>query len=91
MVHFALKGSTSTIITTENRFEGQYLDDNYNGKQTWYWPDGKRKDEGNYLNGNREGEWISYNEDGTPFLVITYRNDVEQKYDGVVIKPPFEE
>ena len=73
------------------RFEGQYLDDNYNGKQTWYWPDGKRKDEGNYLNGSREGDWTTYNEDGTPFLIITYKNDVEKKYDGVVIKPAFEE
>jgi len=73
------------------RFEGQYLDDNYNGRQTWYWPNGKRKDEGNYLNGSREGDWTTYSEDGTPFLIITYKNDVEKKYDGVVIKPPFEE
>lgn len=73
------------------RFEGGFIDDNYNGKIIWYWPDGKRKDEGNYVNGSREGDWITYNEDGTPFLVITYKNDVEKKYDGVLIKPPFEE
>lgn len=73
------------------RFEGQYLDDNFNGRQAWYWPNGKRKDEGNYLNGSREGDWTTYSEDGTPFLIITYKNDVEKKYDGVLIKPAFEE
>jgi uncharacterized protein len=73
------------------RFEGEYIDDNLNGKINWYWPSGKLKDQGNYLNGSREGDWITFNEDGTPFLVITYRGDVEKRYDGIVIKPTFEE
>jgi hypothetical protein len=30
-------------------------------------------------------------EDGTPFLIITYRGDVEKRYDGIVIKPAFDE
>jgi antitoxin component YwqK of YwqJK toxin-antitoxin module len=73
------------------RFEGNYLDDNLNGKVSWYWPNGKLKDQGNYINGSREGDWVTFNEDGTPFLIITYRNDVEKRYDGMVIKPSFEE
>lgn len=73
------------------RFEGDYIDDNLNGRVNWYWPSGKRKDQGNYLNGSREGDWITYNADGTPFLIITYRGDVEKRYDGVMIKPPFDE
>lgn len=73
------------------RFEGDYIDDNLNGKVYWYWPSGKLKDQGNYLNGSREGDWIVYNEDGTVFLVITYRGDAEKKYDGVVVKPAFQE
>jgi len=73
------------------KFEGEYIDDNLNGKVNWYWPSGKLKDQGNYLNGNREGDWITFNEDGTPFLIITYRGDVEKRYDGIVIKPAFEE
>ncbi|MEI6059748.1 MAG: hypothetical protein WCR72_03515 [Bacteroidota bacterium] len=73
------------------KFEGEYIDDNLNGKVNWYWPTGKLKDQGNYLNGSREGDWITFNEDGTPFLVISFRGDVEKRYDGIVIKPTFEE
>lgn len=73
------------------RFDGGYLDDNLNGTVYWYWPSGKLKDRAQYLNGSREGDWTVYSEDGTPFLVITYRGDVEKRYDGVLIKPPFEE
>jgi uncharacterized protein len=73
------------------KFEGDYIDDNLNGKADWYWPTGKLKDQGNYVNGSREGDWISFNEDGTPFLIITYRGDVEKRYDGIVIKPSFSE
>jgi len=73
------------------RFEGEYIDDNLNGHVTLYWPTGKRKDDGNFVNGSREGDWITYNEDGSPFLIITYKGDVEKRYDGVVIKPQFEE
>jgi len=73
------------------KFEGEYIDDNLNGKVNWYWPTGRLKDQGNFVNGSREGDWITFNEDGTPFLIITYRGDVEKRYDGQVIKPAFEE
>lgn len=73
------------------RFEGDFIDDNMNGKATWYWPNGKVKESGTYQNGSREGDWTSFNEDGTPALIINYKNDVEKRYDGVVIKPSFEE
>ena len=73
------------------RFEGDYIDDNLNGRVNWYWPSGKLKDQGNYVNGSREGDWVTFNEDGTPFLIITFRGDVEKRYDGIVIKPAFDE
>jgi uncharacterized protein len=73
------------------KFEGDYIDDNLNGRVNWYWPNGKLKDQGNFVNGSREGDWITFNEDGTPFLIITYRGDVEKRYDGIVIKPAYEE
>jgi antitoxin component YwqK of YwqJK toxin-antitoxin module len=73
------------------KFEGEYIDDNLNGRVNWYWPTGKLKDQGNYVNGSREGDWISFNDDGSPFLIITYRGDAEKRYDGIVIKPAFEE
>lgn len=73
------------------RFEGEFIEDNLNGKAIWYWPNGNVRETGTYLNGSREGDWTSFNEDGSPALVINYKNDVEKRYDGVVIKPPFEE
>ncbi len=71
-------------------FSGSFVEDNPDGKHIYYWDNGKVKDEGFYLMGKKEGDWIKYEYDGTPFLVITYRNGLETKYDGVKIKPPFE-
>jgi len=73
------------------RFEGSFIGDNLNGKVTWYWPNGKIRETGTYLNGSRQGDWTTFNEDGTPSIVINYQNDVEKRYEGVIIKPPFEE
>jgi antitoxin component YwqK of YwqJK toxin-antitoxin module len=71
-------------------FTGSFIDDNPDGKHTYYWDNGKVRDEGLYLMGKREGDWVKYNYDGTLFLIITYKNGVEVKYDGVKIRPPFE-
>jgi uncharacterized protein len=71
-------------------FTGNFIDDNPDGKHTYYWENGKIKDEGNYISGKKDGDWVKYNSDGTPFLIITYRNGIETKYDGVKIRPPFE-
>jgi uncharacterized protein len=71
-------------------FSGSYIEDLPDGKQTWYWDNGKLREEGTCVMGNREGNWNVYNYDGTLFLVVTYVNGIETKYDGVKIKPPFE-
>lgn len=71
-------------------FKGNFNEDLPNGKHIYYWPNGKVKSEGSFITGRREGNWFYYNEDGTLFLIITYRNGIEVKYDGVKIKPPFE-
>jgi antitoxin component YwqK of YwqJK toxin-antitoxin module len=83
---------TSTPTKTDSilSFSGSFVEDNPDGKHIYYWDNGKVKDEGFYLMGKKEGDWIKYEYDGTPFLVITYRNGVETKYDGVKIKPAFE-
>jgi uncharacterized protein len=72
-------------------FQGSFIDDNPNGRHIWFWPDGKKKDEGEYINGMKTGDWIQYNKDGSIFLVISYQNGIEKKYDGVKIKPEFTE
>ncbi len=71
-------------------FKGGFIEDNPNGKHTYYWENGKVKDEGSYVNGKKEGEWYKYNFDGTLFMTITYKQGVETRYDGVKIKPPYE-
>jgi antitoxin component YwqK of YwqJK toxin-antitoxin module len=68
-------------------FQGSFIDDNPNGRHIWYWPNGKKKDEGEYIMGMKTGDWLQYNEDGSIFMIISYQNGVEKKYDGVKIKP----
>lgn len=72
-------------------FQGSFIDDNPNGRHVWLWPNGKKKDEGEYINGMKTGDWIQYNSDGTVFMVISYQNGIEKKYDGVKIKPEMTE
>ena len=81
--HFYANGQLS--------FEGQFINDIPNGKHIYYWDSGLKKDEENYVMGRKEGDWIRYNEDGTPLLVITYSNNREIRYDGVRIRPAFDE
>ncbi len=69
------------------KFEGDFIDDNPNGRQIWYWDNGNMKEQGHYVMGIKEGDWVIYNYDGTPFLIITYRNGIEIRYDGVKIRP----
>ena len=71
-------------------FKGGFIEDNPDGKHIYYWENGKVKDEGVFIMGKKEGDWLKYNYDGTLFLVITYREGIEVRYDGVKIKPPYE-
>jgi antitoxin component YwqK of YwqJK toxin-antitoxin module len=79
-------GKTDSLIL----FKGNFIDDLPDGKHSWFWDNGKVHDEGFFVVGKKEGEWTLYNSDGTLFLVTTYKDGVEVKFDGVKIKPPFE-
>jgi len=85
--HLTKSGSKIDSILS---FSGSFIEDNPDGKHSYYWENGKIKDEGFFLMGKKDGDWIKYEFDGTPFMIITYRNGIETKYDGVKIKPPFE-
>jgi antitoxin component YwqK of YwqJK toxin-antitoxin module len=67
-------------------FEGEFIEDNPNGRHTWYWPSGIKKTEGRYIMGLKDGEWTKYNYDGTPFISILYENGMEKKYDGIRVR-----
>ena len=68
------------------RFEGRYVEDNPHGEHTYYWDNGNKREQGQYVMGLKEGNWEYYNYDGTPFLVVSYENGIEKKYDGVKIE-----
>jgi uncharacterized protein len=89
-VSYYLVKKENNGIDSTLRYTGSFIDDNPDGKHTFYWENGKIKEEGQYINGKKEGDWILYNSDGTPYIVINYRNGTEVRYDGVRIKPPFE-
>ncbi len=72
-------------------FEGEFIEDNPNGTHKFYFENGKIKEESDYLMGTKVGDWKTYNSDGTLFLVISFENGIEKKYDGIKIKPEFVE
>ena len=82
--------SRDDVTDSIPRYKGNFIDDLPDGKHVEYWENGKIKDEGLYLMGKKDGDWFKYNSDGTLFMIITYRNGSEIKYDGTKIKPPFE-
>jgi uncharacterized protein len=73
------------------RFEGRFIEDNPHGKHTYYWDNGNRKEEGEYVMGRKEGEWVYFSYDGLPFIIVTYKNGVETRYDGIQITEPSSE
>jgi antitoxin component YwqK of YwqJK toxin-antitoxin module len=77
---------TSYYQDGQLRFSGEFIDDNPNGKHICYWGNGKLKEEGRYVMGLKEGDWMKYDPDGTLFIVISYENGIETKYDGIKIR-----
>jgi antitoxin component YwqK of YwqJK toxin-antitoxin module len=67
------------------RFEGRFIEDNPHGKHTYYWANGNRKEEGEYVMGRKEGDWIFFSNDGLPFIIVSYLNGVETRYDGIQV------
>lgn len=67
------------------RFEGRFIDDNPDGDHTWYWDNGKVKDQGRYVVGRKEGDWVSYDYEGLPFVTVTFKDGKEVRYDGIKI------
>ncbi|HLG01978.1 MAG TPA: toxin-antitoxin system YwqK family antitoxin [Bacteroidia bacterium] len=72
--------------TGKERFEGNFLNGIPDGKHTWWYDNGRVWQEGKYVYGRKEGDWRYYGEDGMLILTITYKDDVEVKFDGVKVK-----
>ncbi|MBK9285437.1 MAG: hypothetical protein IPM51_14130 [Sphingobacteriaceae bacterium] len=73
------------------RYEGKYSAGDPVGIHTMYYPNGKKMESGEYVSGMKEGDWKYYDEYGMNYLTIFYKNDIEIKWQGVKIKPTYEE
>lgn len=70
------------------RFKGNYVQGNPDGQHIYYFENGKIKEEQYYKMGIRQKTWKKYNEEGSPYLTITYKDDVETNINGVKINLP---
>ena len=70
------------------KFKGNFVQGTPDGEQSYYYESGKIKEEQNFKLGIREKIWKKFDEEGTPYLVIAYKNDVEVSINGVRINLP---
>ncbi len=75
----------------KKRFEGAFLAGEPEGLHVAYYPEGQKMYVGKYVGGMKDGDWKFYDEQGTNFLTITYKNDIEIKWQGDKIRPTYEE
>ncbi|MCC6369921.1 MAG: hypothetical protein IT236_02825 [Bacteroidia bacterium] len=73
------------------RFEGKFVAGEPVGWHVMFHPNGSKQYEGNYISGMRDGDWKFYNEYSFNYLTITYKNDIEIKWQGQKIYPTYEE
>jgi len=71
-------------------FTGNFNQSIPEGKQKAFYPNGQLKWEGRYIAGKRNGDWRSFYDDGTDLITITFKDGIEEKYDGVKVFPLFE-
>jgi len=70
------------------KYEGNYSQGNPDRRHKYYYPSGVLKEEQYYEMGIREKNWKKYDEEGNLWMTITYRNNVEQRINGIRINLP---
>jgi antitoxin component YwqK of YwqJK toxin-antitoxin module len=70
------------------RFKGVFIQGNSDGQHLYYYETGKIKEEQFFRNGIRQRTWKKFDEEGTPYLIITYKDDVETSINGIRINLP---
>ena len=73
------------------RFEGKFSAGDPTGTHIQYHKNGNKMFYGTYISGMKEGDWRYYDEYGYNYLTITYKNDIEIKWQGEKIRPTYEE
>ncbi len=69
-------------------YEGNYSQGNPDKKHKYFYPSGAIKEEQYYEMGIREKNWKKYDEEGNLLMTISYKNDVEQRINGIRINLP---
>lgn len=80
MMHGSWQGTYKS--TGKVAFEGDYLENEPDGKHTYYYASGKKMLEGKYQIGLKVGDWRRYDKDGFLVLNIEYKNGVAIKLSG---------
>lgn len=70
------------------KYEGFYSQGNPDKRHKYYYPSGVLKEDQYYEMGIREKNWKKYDEEGNLLMTITYRNNAEQRINGIRIKLP---
>jgi antitoxin component YwqK of YwqJK toxin-antitoxin module len=72
-------------------FEGRFQSGIPEGVHMGWHPNGAKKYVGTYVSGMKDGDWKFYDEQDYNYLTITYKNDIEIKWQGEKIRPTYEE
>ena len=70
------------------KYEGYYSQGNPDRRHKYYYPNGGLKEEQYYSMGIREKTWKKYDTEGNLEMTIAYRNNEEQRINGIRIKLP---
>jgi antitoxin component YwqK of YwqJK toxin-antitoxin module len=73
------------------RYEGKFVNGEPVGIHKMYQPNGKKLYIGNYVSGMKDGDWRFFDDQDYNYLTITYKNDIEIKWQGEKIRPTYEE
>jgi antitoxin component YwqK of YwqJK toxin-antitoxin module len=70
------------------KFKGNFSQGNPDGQHLHYYENGRIREEQYYRMGIRQRTWKKFDEEGMPYITITYRDDVETSINGVRINLP---
>jgi antitoxin component YwqK of YwqJK toxin-antitoxin module len=70
------------------RFKGSFVQGNPDGQHLYYYENGRIKEEQFYKMGIRQKIWKKFDEEGMPYLTITYKDDTEISINGIKINLP---
>ncbi len=73
------------------RFEGRFVAGEPVGLHVAFHPNGAKMYVGNYVSGMKDGDWKYFDENNFNYLITTYKNDIEIKWQGQKIVPTYEQ